>query len=233
MTATAQLAAMRQQYLEAAARRTDAMGHLCLVLAEVYGALLGPEPMEGVARAIAGEGLGVVQAVRVVLEVAVSVAPEEETARLDGARGAIEWCRETEALLGRETPTVEELRRGIRAALRALEAGAVHFASEVLAKTIDPGARAVWRCNETKPVALADGIWRRCRIDLLTPAEMAVYDALQAVERLGADERLTQAVCLLQEARGRVADYVESVPGVRGEAAAGLAAETAGIGETR
>ena len=52
---------------------------------------------------------------------------------------------------------------------------------------------------------------RRCRIDLFTPAERAIYDAMQAVEAAGADVRLTDAVSLLQDARDAVADYVDGV----------------------
>jgi hypothetical protein len=51
---------------------------------------------------------------------------------------------------------------------------------------------------------------RRNRIDLLTPAERAIYDAVQAVEELPPDERLTNAVILLGRARDHVADYVDS-----------------------
>lgn len=57
---------------------------------------------------------------------------------------------------------------------------------------------------------MIDGIPRRSRIDLLTPAERAIYDAVQAVESLPADVRLTDAVNLLQEAREKVADFVEA-----------------------
>lgn len=52
---------------------------------------------------------------------------------------------------------------------------------------------------------------RRIRIDQLTPAELAIYEAVQAVERAGADVRLTEAVILLQRARDRVADFVDGV----------------------
>jgi hypothetical protein len=52
---------------------------------------------------------------------------------------------------------------------------------------------------------------RRARLDLFTPAERAIYDAVQAVEAVGADVRLTDAVILLQAARDSVADYVDGV----------------------
>ncbi len=56
---------------------------------------------------------------------------------------------------------------------------------------------------------MSDQIPRRIRIDLLTPAERAIYDAVQAVEALPPDVRLTQAVILLQQAREFVADFVD------------------------
>lgn len=42
-----------------------------------------------------------------------------------------------------------------------------------------------------------------------TPAEKAIYNAMQEVEAMPADERLTDAVELLQEAHNKVADYVD------------------------
>lgn len=56
-----------------------------------------------------------------------------------------------------------------------------------------------------------DDIPRRIRIDRLTPAERAIYDALIAVEAVGAHPLLTEAVVLLQEARSKVADYVDTI----------------------
>jgi hypothetical protein len=53
---------------------------------------------------------------------------------------------------------------------------------------------------------------RRIQLEKFTPAEKAIYDAVQAVESLPPDIRLTRAVNLLQEARDRVADYVDGVP---------------------
>jgi hypothetical protein len=57
---------------------------------------------------------------------------------------------------------------------------------------------------------LADnGFPRRCRIDLFTPAEAAIRAAVGVVEAAGAHPLLTDAVVLLQQAREKVADYVE------------------------
>lgn len=52
---------------------------------------------------------------------------------------------------------------------------------------------------------------RRSRIDLLVPAEKAIYDAMQEVEKLAADMRLTEAIILLDKARAKVADFVDGI----------------------
>jgi hypothetical protein len=50
---------------------------------------------------------------------------------------------------------------------------------------------------------------RRNRLDLNEPVELAIYNAMQEVEKLPADERLTRAVTLLSEARNLVADFID------------------------
>lgn len=45
----------------------------------------------------------------------------------------------------------------------------------------------------------------------MTAAEMAIREAVLAVEALPADTRLTQAVNLLLQAQERVADFVDGV----------------------
>ena len=52
---------------------------------------------------------------------------------------------------------------------------------------------------------------RRIRIDLFTPAEKAIYDAMQEVEKMPPDTRLTEAVVLLYKAREKVADFVDGI----------------------
>ena len=52
---------------------------------------------------------------------------------------------------------------------------------------------------------------RRICVDRMTPAELAIMAAVQAVEALPADTRLTDAVILLGQARDRVADFVDGV----------------------
>jgi len=58
---------------------------------------------------------------------------------------------------------------------------------------------------------MTDEIPRRSLLNLLTPAEKAIFDATQEVEALPADVRLTDAVVLLQAARNSVADYVDGI----------------------
>lgn len=50
------------------------------------------------------------------------------------------------------------------------------------------------------------------RLDLNTPAELAIYKAIQDVEEIGADERLTDIVIMLGKARDLLSDYIDSNP---------------------
>lgn len=52
---------------------------------------------------------------------------------------------------------------------------------------------------------------RRNRLDLMCPAEVAIYNAMVELEKAGADRRLTAASIKLQEAKNLVADYVDDV----------------------
>ena len=63
---------------------------------------------------------------------------------------------------------------------------------------------------------LVDGVPRRNRIDLQTPAEAAVRAAVAEVEALPPNIRLTKAVLLLDEARNKIADYVDSLDDAQG-----------------
>ena len=56
---------------------------------------------------------------------------------------------------------------------------------------------------------MIDGIPRRARMDLYTPAEKAIREAVNAVELAGAHPILTEAVILLGQAQEKVADFVE------------------------
>lgn len=55
-----------------------------------------------------------------------------------------------------------------------------------------------------------NGFPRRTNVNGWTPAEAAIARAVQAVEALPADIRLTHAVMLLREAQIKVADYVDA-----------------------
>jgi hypothetical protein len=55
-----------------------------------------------------------------------------------------------------------------------------------------------------------DGIPTRIDRNFLTPAELAILDAMAAVEAAGGSVALTEAITLLQKARDRVADHVEA-----------------------
>ena len=52
---------------------------------------------------------------------------------------------------------------------------------------------------------------RRSKLWLNTPAELAIYNAINEVEKIGADVRLTDAVMKLQEAKELVADFVDDI----------------------
>jgi len=51
---------------------------------------------------------------------------------------------------------------------------------------------------------------RRCYVDKLTPAELAVRAAIHKVESVGADPLLTDVVVLLNEAAAKLADFVDA-----------------------
>lgn len=79
---------------------------------------------------------------------------------------------------------------------------------------VRPGSRT----GRSDPMAVAhrDGddvglVARRNRLDQFSPAERAVWSAIQAVEALDADVRLTEAVVLLGRAQNRVADWVDQL----------------------
>lgn len=53
-------------------------------------------------------------------------------------------------------------------------------------------------------------ISRRDRIDLYYPAELAIRNAIIAVEEAGCDTRLTDAVNLLIAAKSKVSDFIDN-----------------------
>lgn len=54
-----------------------------------------------------------------------------------------------------------------------------------------------------------NGFPRRNRVDLLTPAESVIRQAMLAVEDMPAHPLLTDAVTLIEQAKNKVADFVE------------------------
>ena len=74
----------------------------------------------------------------------------------------------------------------------------------VLAATPEPAP-------EKKAMQYAAGVPRRCRVDLDVPAERAIRAAIDAVEALPADVRLTNAVVLLGQAKDHVSDFVDGL----------------------
>ena len=52
---------------------------------------------------------------------------------------------------------------------------------------------------------------RRNQLDKCVPAELAIYNAMQEVEKVGADVKLTDAITKLNEALNFVADFIDGV----------------------
>lgn len=71
-----------------------------------------------------------------------------------------------------------------------------------------------WCCNRLQKEGM--NIPRRCQIDLMTPGELVIRDAMRVIESLGAHPLLTDAVVLLGQAQEKVADYVDRCPTCEG-----------------
>lgn len=52
-------------------------------------------------------------------------------------------------------------------------------------------------------------ISRRSRLDLNVPAELAITNAVNEIEKMGCDVRLTDSINLLHQAKGLVSDHVD------------------------
>lgn len=50
---------------------------------------------------------------------------------------------------------------------------------------------------------------RRCYLEKNTPEELAIRACIEQVEKLGADQLLTEVVVLLGEARNKLADWID------------------------
>jgi hypothetical protein len=55
-----------------------------------------------------------------------------------------------------------------------------------------------------------NSIPRRAQINKFAPTEMAIFKSIQEIEKLPADIRLTDAIILLQRAKDKVSDYIDS-----------------------
>lgn len=64
---------------------------------------------------------------------------------------------------------------------------------------------AGWRPGDSSAT-----IPRRNRLDLNSPTELAIREAMMFVEKAGADPLLTEAIVLLGQAREKVSDFVDS-----------------------
>lgn len=85
-------------------------------------------------------------------------------------------------------------------------------AKETTDRAADPyfAAFDAWKkAGGTRPVRRPDGIPTRADMQWMTAAELAIREAIQAVEAAGASVALTDAVTLLSKAQDRVADHVE------------------------
>lgn len=64
---------------------------------------------------------------------------------------------------------------------------------------------------KTKPgMIVTDDLPRRIRLDLNTPAELAIRNAMKEIEKMEASTLLTDAVVLLGQALNLVADYIDT-----------------------
>ena len=55
---------------------------------------------------------------------------------------------------------------------------------------------------------------RRNNLSLCTPAELAIFKAMQEVEKVGADVKLTDAIVLLGKAKDCVSDFIDGVTAI-------------------
>lgn len=65
---------------------------------------------------------------------------------------------------------------------------------------------------------MSNDIPRRNRFDLMTPEEKSIYEMVGEVEKLGAHPLLTDCVVLLDEARAKLADWVDEQAAQQGRA---------------
>lgn len=81
-------------------------------------------------------------------------------------------------------------------------------------RAADPyhAALDAWKADGgVRPASRPDGLPTRIDTQWQSPAELAIRDAMLAVENAGASIALTDAITLLSKARDRVADHVEGM----------------------
>lgn len=103
----------------------------------------------------------------------------------------------------------------------AVRLGAVPTASAAAGDAFDRAIAerhaASGRAPELDPTAVTSGdppwgLPRRVFIDRMSPAELAIRQAMAAVESAGASSKLTDAINLLIQAQEAVADHVDAHP---------------------
>lgn len=87
--------------------------------------------------------------------------------------------------------------------IRALSPAEIESEMSLMKATIQP-------VYKTKPgMVITADITRRMRLDLNTPAELAIREAMKEVEGTGSSTLLTDAVVLLEQALNLVADHID------------------------
>lgn len=73
------------------------------------------------------------------------------------------------------------------------------------------GSLKVYELNKLLKNKKQMEIQRRNQLAFNTPAEKAIYNAMQEVEKVGADVKLTKIVTLLSKAKDTLSDYIDKV----------------------
>ena len=129
---------------------------------------------------------------------------EQVWAALDG------WYERPVDGLGYPPKHTEKMRAALTAAAEAAPApDQIADAGKMVEPAPPPESASGWS-GELRPHLRPDGIPTRCDKQWMSAAELAITEAMYAVERTpGGSYPLTEAVCLLSQARDRVADHME------------------------
>jgi hypothetical protein len=114
--------------------------------------------------------------------------------------------------------TISDLKRdivSINEALAPFDGSKAEPVSECATEFADDPYHSMlnsWKKNGgIRPGKRPDDFPTRCDTQFWTKAEVAISNAMEAVEAAGASAALTDAVNLLSQARDRVADHVEGI----------------------